>query len=263
MRVRSKTVEKFKKRITHEVFGVISERLKTQDSPNTTLNRLICRINSKIQGLRREICPWCRYERVGAPRSWMAFFQVVTDIDQLRDLDKWIREMLYNYMHTKFGTRVHRNRLRRRSKKEGIKSLVNEMYQVRNARRRPCLCDIQEQGHDIWVSARAFFQGRSFETLCQKRPFTVPFVDDNGLQVSVGKRQYHIRKEVFQDLWNRLVKGEQIYRTDLERAGTRNTSHIVALMAELPGIHVTYQPIVLTYKEKPPADFLLKPKTAP
>jgi len=257
MRVRQKTLKRFKRRITEQIFEAVPEEIKTQNSPDRTLNWLIWRINLKICGLRgREICPQCRCARLGAPRSWMAFFRVVTDDYQLRELDKWIREKLYRTMYDKFGIRIQRSRLKRPSNTEGLKSLVNEKYQVCRIRIRPCLCDIRRQNENIWVFASDLYEGRSFKTLAQKRPFTVPFVDETGLQVSVGQRQYRVEKQVFQDLWTRLVKGGKILRADLEKAGMRNTSHIVALIAELPGIRVTYSPITLTLEEESPADFL-------
>lgn len=257
MRVREKTVERFKKRIREEVFNSVPESIAEQKFSKKPLKWLIRRINSKIQGLRgKEKCPKCGYDRIGAPRSWMAFFSVVTDTNQLRGLDKWIRDELYSYMYDKFGLRIKRSTL----KQNGLKSLVNEKYHVSRTKFRPCLCGIHEQNQDIWVYAPNFFQGKSFETLVQKRLFTVPFVDKNGLQISVKNRQYNIEKDVFQGIWDRLIGGEKILRSDLEKSGIRNTSHIVALIAELPGIHLAHVPIGLIYKENPPADFLMLSK---
>jgi len=190
----------------------------------------------------------------------MAFFHVATDIDQLRELDKWIRKMLYDHIYNEFRLRIDRSQLKKLLKKSGLKSLVNEKYQVRGSKTQPCLCDIRKQNQDIWIYASGLYQGKSFETLVQKRPFTIPYVDENGLQISVGKRQYKLKKDVLQQLWERLIKGERILRADLEKVGIRNTSHIVALLAELPGISITYPPITLIYKEKPPADFLVTKK---
>lgn len=260
IRVRRKTVERFKARIVEEIFHAIPQGIKQRKSPKRTLNWLTWRINSKIQGMRgREECPRCRCERIGPPRSWMAFFRVVTDDSQLRELDKWIRKRLYDYVYSEFDIRINRKALKRRPRRKGLRSLVNEKYQVRAARRRPCLCDIRENDDDVWEFASDLFEGRTFKTLSQKRPFAVPFVDDDGLQISVKKRQYRVGKVVFQDLWDRLVSGEAIVRANLEREGIRNTSHIVALIAEFPGVEVKVSPITLIYKEKPPADFLIEP----
>jgi hypothetical protein len=258
MRVRQKTVERFKKRIREEIFETIPD--KKRKSPTKALNWLVYRINAKIQGLRgAEQCPWCNYYRVGSPRSWMAFFRVVTDVDQLHELDKWIRQTLYDFMYTEFGVRIDRKRLKR-SKKSRLRSLVSERYRVQKTQIRPCLCDIKKCNHNIWLFFPDLYQGRIFKTLVQKRQFTVPYVDNKQIQVSVGKRQYKIKKDIFQNLWHQLIKGEKVTRTELEKSGIRNTSHIVALLAELPGIYVTYSPITLTYKENSPAEFLLMQK---
>lgn len=255
MRIRNKKIEEFKSRVTREVFHAIPDEVKKAESPKLTMNWLVSRINSKIEGLRgHEVCPWCGFDRIGASRSWMAFFRVVTDDNQLRDLDKWIRKTLYDYMFMEFGLRVDRNEMKNHSTR--LRSLVSEKHQVTRSRTRPCLCDIQEASQDIWAFAPSLFQGRSFKTLAQKRPFTVPYVDERELQVSVGRRQYKLGKDVFQQLWNDLIGGKRVTRVDLERNGLRNTSHIVALMAELPAIEVTVSPIALTYIEKGPAKFL-------
>jgi hypothetical protein len=178
MRIRQKTIDRFKNRITEEIFLAIPDHIKKQKSPKKTLRWLAWRINSKIQGLRgKEICPWCGFERIGAPRSWMAFFHVATDIDQLRELDKWIRKMLYDHIYNEFRLRIDRSQLKKLLKKSGLKSLVNEKYQVRGSKTQPCLCDIRKQNQDIWIYASGLYQGKSFETLVQKRPFTIPYVD--------------------------------------------------------------------------------------
>ncbi|MCB0251425.1 MAG: hypothetical protein KDI07_22840 [Anaerolineae bacterium] len=255
MRIRKKKIEEFKSRLTREIFQAIPDEVKLQESPRLTMNWLVARINSKVEGLRgHETCPWCGFKRISASRSWMAFFRVVTDDNQLRELDKWIRKTIYDYMFAEFGIRVDRSELKNQSTR--LRSLVREKRQVILSRTRPCLCDIEEANQDIWIFAPALFQGRSFKTLAQNRLFAVPHVDEHGLQVSVGRRQHRVEKDVFQKLWNDLVGGQSVTRVDLERNGIRNTSHIVALMAELPAIKVTVYPITLTYIEKRPAQFL-------
>jgi RNA-directed DNA polymerase len=264
IRVREKSLEKFRTRMKKDVFQAVPQRVRDQHSPIITLKWLIWRANWKIRGLHAsEPCPRCGFDRVGSPRSWMAFFRVVTDPEQLRDLDKWIREMLYAEFHAEFGVRLRRGDLRGGPGKEGLRSLVNESYQLRRARLRPCLCDIRNHHDDIWVFATDMYQGGSFETLSQRHRFTVPVVDGRGLQVSVRGRRYWIPKEVFQNLWGRLTSGEQVHRSDLEKAGIRNTSHVVALMAEFPGVLVTLEPIALSFAELPPARFLSRVKASP
>jgi hypothetical protein len=262
IRARQKSLDRFKRRIILEVFRSIPKRITDENSLDRTLNWLIWRINWKIQGMRgKEECPRCRCERIGAPRSWMAFFRVITDREQLRELDKWIRQTIYRHIYAEFGARIDRKTLNAGPRK--LKSLVREIHQVRKASTKPCLCDMRERGHKVWNFASDLYQGRSFKTLFQKRPFSVPFVGDDALQVSIRNRQYRISEEVLQDTWDRLLKGETIYRADLEKEGIRNTSQIVALMAELPGVVVGYHPISLTHQENPSAGFLSGMKRTP
>jgi retron-type reverse transcriptase len=257
VRARQKSLDRFKNRIVEEAFRSVPERIKKKNSLDRTLDWLTWRINWKIRGMRgEEICPRCSFGRIGPPRSWMAFFRVITDLEQLRELDSWIRKMIYDHIYTEFGARVGRKELNGRPRRVRLKSLVHEVYQVRKTRRKPCLCDLEEHGHRLWAFAEDLYQGRSFKTLARPRPFTVPYVGKDSLQVSIGGNQYTIKEKDLQTAWERLLAGETIYRAGLEKDGLRCTSQIVALMAALPGVAVQPLPLSLTYQERGPAGFL-------
>lgn len=258
LRARERTVERFKDRILNDVLK--ARPPKKQISPKSELRRVVGHINSKIGGAQgKEVCPKCRCSAVRPSRSWVAFFSVVTDVAQLRDLDKWIRQSIYTHMYGKYRVRINRRMLKRPFQKRSLKSLVNEKFRVQSAGRRPCLCDLQQVKNDVWKFARDLYEGKSFKTLYKHREFRVPYVDDNILQVSVGGKQYKITKKTFQNIWNALVRGETIRRAELEKNGIENASHVVALIAELPGVEVSLNPIALTFKQQSPANFLVKP----
>jgi len=255
IRVRDKSIRKFQTRFQHDVLDAVSATQK-RSGYEWTLNHIVKRTNYKIQGLAgADRCPVCRCNRVGPPRSWLAAFRVVTDDSQLRELDKWIRESIYDWMYTTFGVRVRRAQLVRLH----LQSLVDEIHHVRRARTRPCLCDIRESIDGVWGYAGDLYQGRCFSTLGRHKPFTVPFVDDTGLQVSIGGSQHHIRKDTITAVWDRMLGGETVTRVGLEREGVRCTSQIAALLAELPAVDVSLAPIALRYSEPPIAKFLLMP----
>lgn len=258
VRVRQKSLDRFKNDLKERMTKARLKSIQEEDTPDRALDRLIRAANLKIRGFRDdEQCPRCRCQRVGRPRSWLAFFKDVTDPEQIRALDKWIRQQIYSNMYSQHGIRIGRRDLDGRRRHERLRSLVNEIRRVRKARLHPCLCDIRGSNNDIWGFAPNMFRGRRFKTLARRRPFTVPYVDEQGLQVSVGKRQYRLPRTDFEVLWARLMDGERVSRTELETTGMRNTSHIVALMAEFPGVVVRRRPISLSFEEKPPADFVV------
>jgi len=180
----------------------------------------------------------------------MAFFQVVTDIDQLKALDKWTRQMIYGYLYKKHGVRIDRSDLR----KAGFRSLVNEKFRIPTSRLQPCLCEIDERG--LWNFANDIFEGRTFFSLAQKRPFLVEKVDNRGAHILVNGNAYMITRDTLTDLWDILKAGKNISRSELEQQGYQNTSQIVALLSELPGINTTLWPIKLYFSGYHPARFL-------
>jgi RNA-directed DNA polymerase len=251
MRVRDRNVERYKNRI-QSIVDALPEYIEDRDDPVTTLRWLSWRIKYKVQGLSgNELCPGCGQGRVGPPRSWMAFFQVVTDIEQLRELDKWTRRTVYDFMYRKYSVRVKRSDLH----KVGFRSLVNERYRIPKSRLKPCLCEIEELG--LWYFAKDIYEGKQFHTLARKRPFIVSRVDSNDLQVVVGGKRNLIARDTFIKLWDRLTRDKRISRAELEQEGIQSTSQIVTLISELPGVNTTLRPITLYFTDKKPADFLL------
>ena len=253
MRVRARNIDRYKKRVI-EAIDTPPDYVTQRSDARVTLRWLIRRINFKVQGHSgEETCPKCGETRIGPPRSWMAFFQVVTDPEQLRSLDKWTREIIYDYMYKKHRIRISRKALRRAS----FKSLVNEKYRISNSPLKPCLCEIDQRG--LWHFAKNMYQGKTLVSLAFKRPFLIDRVDDLGIHTIVGGRRYLVPKDVLDILWNQLRAKGNITRAELEQQGYQNTSQIVALLSELPGVQTTLWPIKLYYSGYRPAKFMNPP----
>jgi len=128
VRIRGRNVGKFKRRVKDAI-----AKQRVYSTPEFTLERLCDRLSFKIRGpdddqLRslaergKTISP-CR-------RSWIGFFRIVDDIDQIKRLDNWIRKQVSHFMWTHFGCRVtlaHMNDC-------GLPSLVNCLWKARNAK---------------------------------------------------------------------------------------------------------------------------------
>lgn len=256
IRVREKKIEVFQERFRQDVLDSVSDARKK--SSREALKYIVCRANYKIKGVsRRDKCPECGCDRVGPPRSWIAAFRAVTDDSQLRELDKWIRESIYEWMYQQYKKRLSRADL---TKKPCLHSLVDEVRRVRKANRHPCLCDINGHKDGVWAYAHDLYEGRQFTTLGRRMPFSVPYVDGAGLQVSVGGNQHRIKKETMTIAWTRLLAGETVTRAQLEQEGIKCTSQVVALLAELPAVEVvTRYPISLHWRGPQQAPFLQLP----
>jgi len=251
--VKSKNIEKFKETIEKVIQNPPSKVAEDND-PQTTLMWLVRRIRYKIQGFSgKEICPMCGCEKIGYPRSWMAFFQVVTNDKQLKELDKWLRQLIYQYMYEKHHVRVSRKILN----SLGLKTLLNEKYSIPTMRIKPCLCEIQEKG--LWHFTSDLFANKNFHTLARGCPFLVDGVNDTGISTKVGGRQYIITRNTFLQLWDNLRTKGRISRLEIERMGITSTSQIVSLLSEISGVVVTGPPITLYFQGYHPASFVTPP----
>jgi group II intron reverse transcriptase/maturase len=92
-------------------------------------------LNRKILGRGEEICPVCNGVVGERVRSWIGFFSAITDITQLRELDKWIRVQVTKHFYRNYGLRLKRFHFR----DANLASLEQEYYRVH--KRKICLCD--------------------------------------------------------------------------------------------------------------------------
>ena len=252
--IRAKNIERFKKNIS-EVLSKIPDEVINKKDAYQTLKWLVYRMSYKIKGFSgRDICPRCGQARIGPPRNWMAFFQVITDLEQLRDLDKWIRKLIYDYIYQIYNVRIGRKELRR----SGFNSLVNEKFNIPNTRLIPCLCDIEQNG--LWNYAEDLFLHKKFKTLAHKIPFKVELVNNQGIVTAINAKRYLIPKKAFLDSWEELKKKGSLTRVELEHQGIKNTSHLVSLLSEISGVKTEVWPIKLYQEGAHPASFLVRNK---
>lgn len=94
------------------------------------------RVNPKILGPEPELCEICGLPKERR-RSWMAFFaSVVSDEDQLRQLDRWMRGRICKYFRDRYRVRLGVRELQQ----AGMKSLVGEYHRLRKMPMTPCTC---------------------------------------------------------------------------------------------------------------------------
>lgn len=93
-------------------------------------------VNPKILGPEPEVCKTCGLSKE-RQRSWIAFFAlVVSDEDQLRQLDRWMRRRICKYFRDRYQVRLGRRELRQ----AGMKSLVGEYYRLQETHPELCRC---------------------------------------------------------------------------------------------------------------------------
>lgn len=128
VRVRGRNIAKFKDRIGHVI-----EKQKLRPSPGATLKRLCWRLAFKIRGPSeeqlRKLAERGRTVSV-ARRSWIGFFRIVDDIEQIRNLDRWIRRQVAKFMWEKYRIRYKVSQMRNL----GLPSLVNSLWKARKAK---------------------------------------------------------------------------------------------------------------------------------
>lgn len=92
-------------------------------------------INRKILGSGEGVCQVCGGLTGEKIRSWIGFFSAITDVSQLREIDKWIRIELGKYFHERYRICLTRNDFR----DAGLKSLEQEYYRIR--KKKTCKCE--------------------------------------------------------------------------------------------------------------------------
>jgi group II intron reverse transcriptase/maturase len=127
--VRSAKVAEFKNRIKTVVSTVNTDIQAGTLRPDLgALRALIRRIGRKIMGVFDA--------ETGVDRSWVGYFRVINDVQQLRDLDRWIQGEVNAWARS----HLHRTFKRQELSKLGMKHMVNQYWSVRRrqgARRMP------------------------------------------------------------------------------------------------------------------------------
>ena len=115
--IRAWNVEKFRTRIRE----TIDDR-KYVPSSNTHFQpkkRLINHLNAKIRGgIPKD---------GGNRRSWMAYFRIVNDVEQIRRLNRWLWQEFSRWHAKHYGEELGHSKIRQL----GLRSLVTEYWSVR------------------------------------------------------------------------------------------------------------------------------------
>ncbi|WP_298908988.1 reverse transcriptase domain-containing protein [uncultured Nostoc sp.] len=92
-------------------------------------------INRKVTGRGEKICDVCGGVLGERLKSWMGFFMVITDIQQIRELDKWIRKEVSKHFYKNYKLRLKKSDF----KNVGLITLEQEYYRLR--KRKACSCE--------------------------------------------------------------------------------------------------------------------------
>jgi group II intron reverse transcriptase/maturase len=126
IRVRGRNVAKFKARIQEVV-----KTQKVYRSPVETVRSLIRRLQFKIRGPNQEqLDRMAERGKIISPcrRSWIGFFRIVDDLEQIRSVDRWLRKQVSKFMWEKYRCRVGLQTMQRC----GMPSLINSLWKARS-----------------------------------------------------------------------------------------------------------------------------------
>lgn len=127
IRVRGRNIAKFKRRI-----GDVISTQKIYNTPERTLLSLCNRLAFKIRGPNDEqLRKLVERGAVISPcrRSWIGFFRIVDDIDQIQKLDRWIRRQISQFMWEKHKCQVTLKHMQDYE----LPSLVNCLWKARRS----------------------------------------------------------------------------------------------------------------------------------
>ena len=129
LRVRGRNIGKFKQRID----GVIAKQTEIKFSKwEKALGFLVRNIKLKIEGPREEDLQ--EYANAGFTvakyrRSWIGFFRIVDDDEQIRQIDRWLRTRVKLYMWKRFRVKLSFTQLQ----EAGLPTLLNTKYKARKS----------------------------------------------------------------------------------------------------------------------------------
>ncbi len=142
IRVKADNIRKFQERIlekiekepTYKWKGNPKERFKS--FIDKVIIRKVLGCSEKIE--EKEICQECGGVIGEQVRSWMGFFMAITDVQQLRQLDKWIRSEISKHFYKQYKIRLKRSDF----KAAGLASLEQEYYRLHKRKKcKSCSCD--------------------------------------------------------------------------------------------------------------------------
>jgi RNA-directed DNA polymerase len=138
--IRRKTEDKFKEKISHIIRDQLNHTRKTKPDAHASYDfqELIrLRLNRTLRGPDIEICETCQLPK-SELRNWLAFFSsTITDVEQLKRLDKWIRTEITKALHEKHKGKSTHQRLEQKHWRLGkARTLCAEYYWQRRFREK-------------------------------------------------------------------------------------------------------------------------------
>lgn len=148
IRIKKSNIKKFNERIEDKIAH--EKSYGTGSSAKNRFKFFIEHIvNRKILGCGDSNCNECGGFIDDKVRSWIGFFSVLTDTDQLKTLDTCIRNKISYYFYRQYGVRLSRADFR----DAGLVSLVQEYYRLRKRQKsHRCACRSTEIGSDSPVT---------------------------------------------------------------------------------------------------------------
>jgi retron-type reverse transcriptase len=134
IRVKEANIDRFQTRIKEKIKKELN--YKTGEKPERRFNFFIKNvINRKVLGRGETICSECGGVIGERVKSWMGFFLIVTDIQQLRELDKWIRKEVSKHFYKNYQLRLKKSSF----KQAELVTLEKEYYRLH--KRKICRCN--------------------------------------------------------------------------------------------------------------------------
>ncbi|MFN8469240.1 MAG: hypothetical protein U0X20_27035 [Caldilineaceae bacterium] len=101
----------------------------------------------------------------------------------------------------------------------------------------------------LWPHIAAL-QGKTLHTVAQGKAFTVERVTsmEAELKVHDGGRKRVIRRQDLEPFWHKLVQNGVLNSSELKTVYKFNTSLAAALLAAVPGVTTSTNPITLRYR---------------
>ncbi|QIR40295.1 hypothetical protein HCG51_28665 [Tolypothrix sp. PCC 7910] len=134
IKIKPRNILRFQERITEKINKELS--YKTGKNVKHRFSFFIKYvINRKVTGRGEKICDVCGGVLGERVKSWMGFFMVITDIQQIRELDKWIRKEVSKHFYKQYQLRLNKSDF----KKAGLITLEQEYYRLH--KRKSCSCE--------------------------------------------------------------------------------------------------------------------------
>lgn len=135
IRVKKSNVERFKSRALELIRDAKIYTNHRKSLHFFIKRRLMFKLIGNAAKFRR--CEVCK--KLEQRRSWLDFFLTITDVQQLRAIDRWMRQQLYKLIYEKAGTRLKKRDL----EDLGLESLEKLYYKYRKKKNEDfCVCGV-------------------------------------------------------------------------------------------------------------------------